>query len=40
MLHKEHHKSFAGTCLKDAVFGASDGIVTTFAVVAGTAYLI
>ena len=29
--------SFGGTYIRDAVFGANDGIVTTFAVVAGVA---
>lgn len=31
------HATFGGTYIRDAVFGANDGIVTTFAVVAGVA---
>lgn len=31
------HVTFGGTYIRDAVFGANDGIVTTFAVVAGVA---
>ncbi len=41
--HKNHsaaeklHNRFGGTYIKDFVYGANDGIVTTFAVVAGVA---
>ncbi len=34
---KKYHRSFGGTYIKDLVYGANDGIVTTFAVVAGVA---
>src|SRR3989344_8810892 len=34
---KSHTPSKTGKYLKDAVYGANDGIVTTFAVVAGVA---
>lgn len=36
-LHEEHNVSPISTYLKEIVYGASDGIVTTFAVVAGFA---
>src|SRR3989339_220693 len=35
--YEKYHASFGGTYIRDAVFGANDGIVTTFAVVAGVA---
>ncbi|PIP67088.1 MAG: hypothetical protein COV79_05455 [Parcubacteria group bacterium CG11_big_fil_rev_8_21_14_0_20_41_14] len=35
--HEKYHKIDSGTYLKDIVYGANDGIVTTFAVVAGVA---
>lgn len=35
--HEQYHMNFGGTYIKDLVFGANDGIVTTFAVVAGVA---
>ncbi|KKU14363.1 MAG: hypothetical protein UX21_C0022G0011, partial [Microgenomates group bacterium GW2011_GWC2_45_8] len=35
--NEKYHASFGGTYIRDAVFGANDGIVTTFAVVAGVA---
>lgn len=34
---EKYHATFGGTYIRDAVFGANDGIVTTFAVVAGVA---
>jgi len=34
---EKYHSSFGGTYIRDAVFGANDGIVTTFAVIAGVA---
>ena len=36
-IKENYHASFGGTYIRDAVFGANDGIVTTFAVVAGVA---
>ena|SRR3989344_6112442 len=36
-IKEKYHASFGGTYIRDAVFGANDGIVTTFAVVAGVA---
>lgn len=33
--HSHKHNTIGGKYLKDAVYGASDGIVTTFAIVAG-----
>jgi len=33
---KEHHSSGFSTYIKDLVYGANDGIITTFAVVTGT----
>ena len=35
--HQLLHHQFGGTYIKDFVYGANDGIVTTFAVVAGVA---
>jgi len=35
--HEKYHKVVSGSYLKDMVYGAIDGIVTTFAVVAGVA---
>lgn len=35
--YEKYHARFGGTYIRDAVFGANDGIVTTFAVVAGVA---
>lgn len=35
--YEKYHALFGGTYIRDAVFGANDGIVTTFAVVAGVA---
>jgi VIT1/CCC1 family predicted Fe2+/Mn2+ transporter len=35
--YEKYHASFGGTYIRDAVFGANDGIITTFAVVAGVA---
>lgn len=35
--HEKYHNTGSGTYLKDIVYGANDGIVTTFAVVAGVA---
>lgn len=35
--HEKYHKTGQGTYLKDIVYGANDGIITTFAVVAGVA---
>lgn len=35
--HEYFHRSTAGAYIGDAVFGANDGIITTFAVVAGVA---
>lgn len=35
--HEKLHNTFGGTYVKDLVYGANDGIVTTFAVVAGVA---
>lgn len=34
---EKYHRSFGGTYIKDLVYGANDGIITTFAVVAGVA---
>ncbi len=34
-LHKEHHFTFLGEYLENIVYGGMDGIITTFAVVAG-----
>lgn len=36
-VHELLHQSFGGTYIKDVVYGANDGIITTFAVVAGVA---
>ncbi len=35
--HEKYHKTGSGTYLKDIVYGGNDGIITTFAVVAGVA---
>ncbi len=35
--YEKYHALFGGAYIRDAVFGANDGIVTTFAVVAGVA---
>ena len=35
--HEKYHKTASGTYLRDVVYGANDGIITTFAVVAGVA---
>ena len=35
--HEKYHRTGTGAYLKDIVYGANDGIVTTFAVVAGVA---
>ncbi len=35
--YEKYHAVFGGTYIRDAVFGANDGIVTTFAVIAGVA---
>src|SRR3989344_4889472 len=35
-MHHEHHTNGLGTYIKDIVYGANDGIITTFAVVAGS----
>ncbi|MBU1322623.1 VIT1/CCC1 transporter family protein [Patescibacteria group bacterium] len=34
---ERYHPTFGGTYIRDAVFGANDGIITTFAVIAGVA---
>jgi len=36
-MHEEKHPTFAGAHIKDFIYGANDGIITTFAIVTGAA---
>ncbi len=37
MIHLEKHSALAGEYIKDFIYGANDGIITTFAIVTGAA---